>query len=244
MPSKLTIAIIIRSCCFWLLSVVVLPPYVILALLIAPLNPRLRHRIMMSAAYYFTFLLRYVGGINYTVSGLENLPTTPAILAGNHQSAWETVVLNCFLPPCVWIMKQEIFKIPFYGWAVRAMATIAIDRRNGENALAQVISQGQQRIKQGFWIIMFPEGTRLKPKQRKPFKYGCAKLALKLNVPIVPFAHNAGYYLPKKSFWLYPGQVSVVIGAPIYPQDNTQDPIVYTQQLQTWVEHTLNQIGS
>jgi 1-acyl-sn-glycerol-3-phosphate acyltransferase len=198
---------------------------------------------MISAARYFTFLLKYLGGIKYTVAGLQNIPKQPAIFAGNHQSAWETVVLNCFLPPCVWIMKKEIFKIPFYGWGVRAMSTIAIDRSRGEDAMSQVIKQGKERFKLGFWIIMFPEGTRIKPKLRKPYKHGCAKLALNLGVPVIPFAHNAGYCLPKNSLWLYPGVVSVVIGAPIYANEG-EDATAYTKRIQAWVNHEQELMGS
>lgn len=242
MKQKLTIGIIFRSILFWSLSVIVLPFYALLASLIMWLPPKTRHSMVMSAARYFTFLLKNIGRINYTVSGLENIPKEPAIFAGNHQSAWETVVLNCFLPPCVWIMKKEVFKIPLYGWGVRALSTIAIDRKNGENSMSQVISQGKQRFSLGFWIIMFPEGTRIKPKARKPFKHGAAKLALSLDVPVVPFAHNAGYFLPRNSFWLYPGCVSVVVGKPIYP-DNS-DAIEFTKKIESWVHQELEKIGS
>lgn len=240
--NKVTLAIVIRSVLFWTLSASSLPLYCILALFIAPLAPKTRHKIMMTAARYFTFLLQTIGRIQYRVTGLDNIPDQPAIFAGNHQSAWETVVLNCFLPPCVWIMKKEVFSIPFYGWGVRALSTIAIDRKKGEDALAQVIKQGKQRFGLGFWIIMFPEGTRIKPKARKPFKYGVAKLAQSLEVPVVPFAHNAGYCLPRNSFWLYPGTVEVVIGKPIYPEGN--DPVDYTQKIEKWVHNELDKMGS
>lgn len=242
MTNKLTPLVVVRSCLFWILSASVLPFYSIAALLIAKLPPLVRHRIIMSAARYYTFLFKYIGGINYQVSGVENLPHTPAIVAGNHQSAWETAAMNQFLPPCVWIMKKEIFKIPFYGWGVRALSTIAIDRTRGEDSLNQVISQGRQRFALGFWIIMFPEGTRVKPKVRKPFKLGCAKLALSLDVPIVPFAHNAGYCLPKNSFWIYPGTVSIVIGKPLYP--DSADAAAYTKKVEDWIHNTLTSIGS
>jgi 1-acyl-sn-glycerol-3-phosphate acyltransferase len=125
---------------------------------------------------------------------------------------------------------------------VRALSTIAIDRKKGEDSLAQVIRQGKQRFGIGFWIIMFPEGTRIKPKTRKPFKYGVAKLAQSLNVPIVPFAHNAGYCLPRNSFWLYPGNVDVIIGKPIYSDNDS--PVQYTEKIQTWVHAQLDTIGS
>lgn len=242
MKHKLTIGIVIRSIIFWILAAGVLPFYCILAGLIIPLSSRTRHRIMTTAPVYWDFLLQKIGGITYTVRGKENIPTDPAIFAGNHQSAWETVVLNRVLPPCVWIMKRELFKIPFFGWGLRGISAIAINRTKGEDSLNQVIEQGKQRFALGYWIIMFPEGTRLKPKSRKPFKYGAAKLAQSLDVPIVPFAHNAGYCLPRNSVWLYPGHIDVIIGKPIYP--DSDDPVKYTEKIQTWVHAQLNTIGS
>lgn len=241
--NKLTLSIIFRSGLFWLLSVLSLPVYnIVIILFIWPLPPQLRHRLVTTAAYYYVFLLKHVAGIKYNLVGLENLPNKPAIIASNHQSAWETVVFNCIFPPIVWIMKKEVLTIPFFGWGVRTLSPIAIDRKRGDNALAQVIQQGKKRIAMGFWICIFPEGTRVKPKKRKPFKYGTAKLALKLNVPIVPVAHNAGYCLPKNSFWLYPGTVSVIIGKPVYPQND--DAVLYTHIFENWITTQLEQIGS
>lgn len=243
MKCKLTPSIVIRSIAFWVLSASVLPFYAILALLIMKLKPQTRHMIIRSAAYYFTFLLVHVGRIKYKVVGLDNVDKSrPSIYVGNHQSAWETVALNCFLPPLVWIMKKEVFKIPFYGWAVRAMSTIAIDRSKGEDSLQQVITQGNNRFELGFSIAMFPEGTRVKPGVRKPFKYGVGKLALNLNVPVIPIAHNAGVCLPRNSFWLYPGTVDVVIGEAIYPDND--DPVLFTQKIEKWVYNELNKMGS
>lgn len=244
MKSKLTLVMMVRSIAFWVLAAGTLPYFCIQALIVAPLPPKIRHRFMIiTAGYYFCWLLRNVAGVKYTVSGLENIPQGPGILAGNHQSAWETMALNRFLPSCIWIMKKEILNIPFYGWGVRAMSTIAIDRSRGEDALSQVITQGKQRFMHGFWIIMFPEGTRVKPKSRKPFKHGCAKLAQRMNVPIVPFAHNAGYCLPKNSFWFYPGAVTVVIGKPLYPEAGEDAPAL-TKRLESWVYAELDKMGS
>lgn len=241
MKHKLTFSIIIRSTLFWFLCVIVLPFYSILALVIIKLHPRLRHRLILTAARYYNFLLKTVGGIKYTVTGAENIMLDkPAIYAGNHQSAWETMMLSATLPPCVWIMKREVFKIPLFGWAVAGMSTIAIDRSRGEDSLLQVIEQGKDRFALGFSIIMFPEGTRVRPTTRKPFKFGVGKLALSLDIPVVPIAHNSGYCLPKNSFWLYPGVVTVVIGKPIYP-DGT-NPVLFTEKIQAWVYAQLDEM--
>lgn len=242
MKNKLNFSVVVRSLFFWFSALLALPVYNVLLLFIFPLPIKLRHRLMISAAYYFNFLLKYVGKIRYRVSGLENIPNHPAILAANHQSNWETVAFNCIFPPSVWIMKREILKIPLFGWGIMAIAPIAINRSKGESALAQVIEQGCQRFKQGFWITVFPEGTRVKPKVRKPFKYGPAKLAISLKAAILPVAHNAGYFWPKSSFWLYPGTVTAIIGKPIYP--DSDDPVEYTQKVEKWIVQQLDKMGA
>lgn len=211
-------------------------------LFIWPLKARIRHRLVMSVTHYYLFLLTYVGGIKYNIQGSENLPESPAIIAGNHQSAWETVAFNSIFPSVVWIMKKELLAIPLFGWGLRAVSPIAIDRKQGEDALLQVIKQGKDRFAKGFWICAFPEGTRVLPKKRKPFKYGTAKLAISLNVPIVPVAHNAGYCLPKNSFWLYPGIVNIKIGKPIYAESN--DPVSFTKKVEAWIIGELDKMGA
>ena len=242
MKNKLTITIIIRSFLFWFLAVLSLPVYNVLTLFIWPLPVRMRHRIITSVTHYFTFLLKYIGNIKYKINGMENLPASPAIIAANHQSAWETVAFNVIFPPLVWIMKKEVLAIPLFGWGARMASPIAIDRKRGEDALAQVISQGKRRFAEGFWISVFPEGTRVKPKVRKPFKYGPAKLALSLDVPIIPVAHNAGYCLPKNGFWLYPGTVTIQVGKAIFGQN--RDPVLFTQEVEAWVVAELEKMGS
>lgn len=242
MTHKLNCLIIGRSCLFWLLAVLSLPLYNFLILFIWPLSRTWRHKLIMSVVYYYLFLLRYVAGIRYKVIGKEHIPTTPLIIVANHQSAWETICFNCIFPPLVWIMKKEVLKIPLFGWGARLASPIAIDRKRGESALQQVFEQGKDRFNQGFWICIFPEGTRVPPLQRKPYKHGAAKLALRLGVPLLPVAHNAGFCLPKNSFWLYPGEVRLVIGPPIHP-DN-KDPLAYTTKIETWINQQLTQMGS
>ena len=240
--NKLIPFIVIRSCIFWLLAVAALPVYNVVMLFIWPLNRQQKHRIINSSVRYFSFLLQHVAGVKHQVSGLENIPDKPALIVSNHQSAWETITFNCIFPPIVWIMKKEILSIPLFGWGARMCSPIAIDRSRGEDALVQVIEQGNERFRQGFWICIFPEGTRVKPKARKPFKYGAAKLAIKMEAPIIPVAHNAGYCLPKNSFWFYPGTVKVIIGKPIYPEEN--DPTELTKKIETWINTLLESIGS
>lgn len=242
MQNNLTPLVKIRSTLFWLTSLIILPIAPIVALIITPLPRRLRFKIIAKVANTYTFLMKVICGVKYKITGLENIPEGANIYAGNHQSAWETMALPGILPDFVWIMKKEVLSVPLFGWAVRAASAIPIDRSNGQDSMIQIIEKGKERTEIGFGITIFPEGTRSKPKERKEFKIGAARLALSLNKPIVPFAHNSGYFLKKNGFWLYPGTVEIVIGKPIYP-DN-EDPKQFTKKLEDWVYNELDKIGS
>lgn len=242
MQNKLTLFTIIRSILFWIAAILFLPVCPLLAIVIAPLPRVPRFKMIALCAYVYTFLLKIICGVKYRVKGLDNIPKGSNIYAGNHQSAWETMALPCILPAFVWVMKKEVLNVPLFGWAVRAASAIPIDRSKGKDSMAQIIEKGKERTDIGFGITIFPEGTRSRPKQRKEFKVGAARLALSLDKPIVPFAHNSGYYLKKGGFWIFPGIVDVVIGKPIYPEDT--DPQKYTKKLESWVYSELDKMGS
>lgn len=218
---KPTLSIKIRSTIMWLLLCSTMPLYNLLAFITLFLPIRLRHRIIITWGGIFLFLTKHICKTKYQVFGQENLLKGPVIFACNHQSTWETLALNSFLPPHVWIIKQELLKIPFFGWALRMVAPIAINRKNPTAASKQILLQSAQRIKHGFGILVYPEGTRVSPHVKNhPYKTGTARMALELKLPIIPIAHNAGYIMPRRSFWVYPGLVTVQICAPIYIHDN------------------------
>lgn len=178
------------------------------------------------------------------MTGLENLPNTCSILASNHQSTWETFAFSTFLPRHVWILKRELVRIPLFGVALNAAAPIAINRNNGKAALEQIAGQSIERIKCGFWILVFPEGTRVAPHVQKAYKTGIAKMALLLDVPIVPIAHNAGYVMPKRSFWIYPGHVTIRIGKAIDPAPEKNNPAQLTAIIKDAISHELDIVYS
>ena len=216
MKNKVNLSVALRSILFWATVGVVSVPYNMLAFLLIPLPVRIRHRIVISWAYIFAFFAKHINKINYTITGLENLIKGPAIIASNHQSIWETIVFTTLFPQHVWILKKEILKIPFFGWAIFTLSPIAIDRSKGSGAIQQILRQSINIIKNGFWILAFPEGTRVKPGNKQPFKIGVAKMAQALKLPIIPVSHNAGYAIPKSSFWLFPGKIDIVVDKPIY----------------------------
>jgi 1-acyl-sn-glycerol-3-phosphate acyltransferase len=134
----------------------------------------------------------------------------------NHQSAWETIALGVILPlPQTWVMKRELLRIPFFGWALALFEPIAIARASGQRALRQVLEAGSERIRRHHSVIIFPEGTRISPTETKRFGLGAARLAALTGAPVVPVAHNAGHYWPRRVLAKVPGTIEIVIGPPI-----------------------------
>lgn len=152
-------------------------------------------------------------GVTYEVEGLEHINTSGAVIVlSNHQSAWETLAFRCFLPPQTSLFKQSLLWVPFWGWAMATLKPIAIDRNNKTAALRKLISQGTEALKEGLWVIVFPEGTRMPADQLGMFGAGGAMLAQKSGYPVLPVALNAGKYWPRYSFIKYPGTIKVKIG--------------------------------
>ena len=220
MKNKLTLSIVWRSTLLWTILAMLALLYNILAipLLFSPV--KFRHKIISSWAYIFTFLCKHLCKVNHTIEGIENLVSGSAIIASNHQSAWETIAFVTIFPQHVWILKREILRLPIFGWAIATLSPIAINRAKGSAAVQQILTQSVGRIKKGFWILAFPEGTRVAPGVKAPFKIGVAKMAEALQLPIIPVAHNAGYRLARAAFWMYPGEIKVIIDKPIYPIEN------------------------
>lgn len=242
MKPKKTISVVLRSSIFWLIMGQFAIPYNLLAVTLYLLPVHIRHRIISSWAKVFTVLAKYLCKANYTIIGKENLITGPAIIASNHQSAWETLSFTTIFPQHVWILKRELLRMPFFGWTVATLSPIAIDRSRGAEAIHQILNQSVQRIKNGFWILVFPEGTRVAPNIIKPFKTGVSKVAQALNLPIIPVSHNAGYLMPRKSFWIYPGLITVVIDKPIYPKVNETIEAL-TERLESVIRHNLQPLN-
>lgn len=229
----LTLAIIIRSIIFWFIVAFSTIPYFLLTLLLIPSGLKFRHRMIMTWTRLFDIFAKLIGRVDYKIIGGENIPTTPVVIASNHQSMWETAVFNTIFPQHVWVLKRELLSVPFFGWSLRLLGPIAINRNNGFDAMIHILKQGHNRYKQGFSILAFPEGTRILPTEYKAYKLGTAKLAMSLRIPILPVAHNSGVYMPKNSFWVYPGTIEVTIGELMHPESS--DPNLYMQQVESWI---------
>ncbi len=183
-------------------------------------------------------------GIKPHFIGLENVPQEPCVILSKHQSAWETMVLQDIVPAgryCVFVLKQELLRIPLIGWGLAAMKMISIDRSAGKDALAQVVTQGRERLDQGYYVIIFPEGTRVAPGQKKRYKTGGAHLASTVGRKIVPVAHNAGELWPRQAFLKKPGTVTVSIG-PAFDATGMSEAEI-NRRTEAWIEGEMRRIS-
>ena len=225
---------ILRSTLFALALCLVTPPYAVFALLTAPLPRMTRYRLISGWSRLVIRLARWILGIEWRVEGRENLPSRPAVILAKHQSAWETMAFQLIFPPQVLVLKRELLWIPFFGWGLALMSPIAINRSRGMRALRTIARRGRERLAQGFWVVVFPEGTRVAPGSQRAYHPGGAWLASASGAPVVPVAHNAGLLWPRNAFLKRSGTVTVRIGPPIEAAD--RDPKTINDLAKTWIE--------
>lgn len=233
--------IAVRSCLFALFQTVITPLFAVISLFTFPFRPLVRYRIITTWSRLMVDAARILCGINYRVIGTENIPREPCIILANHQSAWETLAFQVIFPPQVWVVKRELLWIPFFGWGLAMLSPIAIDRSAGARALRQTLEQGRDRLRQGFSIVIFPEGTRVAPGTRGTYHPGGAWLAVKTAAPVLPVAHNAGEFWRRKAFLKYPGVITISIGAPIASRDTDAGRL--NAQVEHWIESEMQRIG-
>lgn len=185
--------------------------------------------------------LKWTCSVDYMVEGIENITASNAIILSKHQSSWETFGLQAIFPAQTWVLKRELLKIPIFGWALKAAGAIAIDRDAGKAALMQVISEGKDRLEKGYWVVVFPEGTRTAPGSRGKYNAGGAMLASRSGYPVVPVAHNAGSFWGR-GFTIRPGMIRVMIGKPILTADRKAGEI--NAEAEAWIEGRMEEMIS
>lgn len=151
-----------------------------------------------------------------------------------HESVWETIAELVLFPRQCWVLKRELMWVPFIGWALLSLKPIAIDRKAHGTALEQVVRQGKMRLAEGLWVMIFPEGTRVAPQQLRRYGMSGAILARDANKKIVPVAHNAGDFWPRRSFMKYPGTVQVIIGPPV--ETYGRAPAAINRDAKAWID--------
>ena len=184
--------------------------------------------------------LKFLCGVSWKVEGIENIPNTPCIVVSNHQGQWESFFLQTLFIPSTSIIKKELLLIPLFGWALRCMKPITLNRINRVSSLKKVIKKGVIKLKNGFSIILFPEGTRISPERGiQPFARSCGLLSVKSGFPVLPICHNSGKYWKNKKFIKSPGKVVLRIGEPILGRD----PKVITNDAYNWVKNNYEEIN-
>jgi 1-acyl-sn-glycerol-3-phosphate acyltransferase len=197
-----------------------------------------RHALVRLYAHCLLTMLRWCCGLTYSVEGSP--PPGCHVAFWKHSSSWETIAMMVVFPRQVWVLKRELTWIPVVGIGVLQMHAIAIDRKAGRSAVAQVVEQGRERLAEGDWVIIFPEGTRMAVGETRRYGMSGTLLAQETGSLIVPVAHNAGYYWPRRGLMKKPGNIRVVIGPPF--QAAGRDLRELNEEIQAWIEKTVHSL--
>ena len=214
----------------------------IIGTIFLPFSFLVRYRFINFYSILNLWVLKHLCQIDYRVEGKENIPDESCIIFSKHQSALETMMVQRIFPPLTFVVKRELLWLPFFGWGLRAIDPIAIDRKAGRKAILQIVNQGIERLKQGIWIVIFPEGTRSKPGTKIKYKMGGAILASKSEHKVVPVAHTAGEFWPKGFFSRQTGTIVMSIGPAIETKGKTPDQIM--QEAECWIETKMKEIST
>jgi len=229
--------IVIRSTIFYLgyLSSGIIASF--LACVIGPFL-RLENRLKLFSQWpkFANWFLHISCGIKVEVIGKENLPTEPCVIVSNHQGQWETYSMQYLFHPMCTLLKKELLYIPLWGWAMKMLNPIAINRNKPKEAILQTLEEGSDRLKKGMYVLLFPEGTRVKAGRVGKYARSSFELAKRNGVMVLPLCHNSGDCWPAHKFIKKPGKITLIIGEPFYVEDSKQS----ASDVKEWVEKKLN----
>jgi len=231
----------LRSSLFFIGQLITAPVFTLIALLAWPVHPILRNQLISGWARSMIWWLRVSCNVRHEISGMENIPDKPCIILAKHQSTWETFAFQAIFPTQVYVLKRELLWIPIFGWGLAMTSPIAINRASGRQALKQLVSKGQARLAQGLWVVIFPEGTRMRPHQQGKYHIGGAWLACQTKTPVLPVAHNAGHCWPK-GFIKQAGVIKLHIGPAIATADLKADAL--NLKVEHWIEAQMQVINA
>jgi len=234
--------LILRSLLFYIgqiISTILIAPIGIIAF---PLDFKKRYYLITRWAVFNLWWLKICCNVTYEIKGKDNIPGKPCIVMSKHQSAFETLALQQIFIPQVWILKKELLQIPIYGWGLASMQPIAINRDSTIKSFRQIADQGCERLQKGYWVIIFPEGTRVAPNKKKKYLPGGGMLAEKSGAQVVPVAHNAGRLWPRNSMIKKPGLITIKIGPVIESENKSAKKI--TDEVENWIEKEVGELPS
>ena len=234
--------LILRSLFFYIgqiTSTILIAPIGIIAF---PLDFKKRYYLITRWAVFNLWWLKICCNVRYQIEGKDNIPGKPCIVMSKHQSAFETLALQQIFIPQVWVLKKELLQIPIYGWGLASMQPIAINRDSTIKSFRQIADQGCDRLKKGYWVVIFPEGTRVAPNKKKKYLPGGGMLAEKSGAQVVPVAHNAGRLWPRNSMIKKPGLITIKIGPIIETKNKSAKEI--TDEVENWIEKEVGELSS
>lgn len=240
MPSKKysTIELFIRSLIFSIYSLTSMCLYSFLVVFAFFLPLSGRHRLIRIYLNAYVKMLEKICHISYQVEGLENIPANRVgVVLSKHQSAWETFFLPLVFHEPAIILKRELMWLPFFGWGLAASDPIAINRSDKSTAMQQILTKGKKCLDSGRWVLVFPEGTRVPYGQVGHYRLGGPRLAAATGYPVIPVAHNAGKFWPRRKFIKRPGVIKVVIGPAI--ETKGLEPEEVLKKTKGWIEETM-----
>ena len=185
---------------------------------------------------FTNWYLHLTCGIKVNVIGQENLPNSPCVIVSNHQGQWETFSMQYLFHPVCTLLKKELLYIPLWGWAMKMLHPIAINRGKPKEAIVQTLEEGSDRLERGLYVLLFPEGTRVKAGRVGKYARSGFELAKRNNVKILPLCHNSGDCWPAHKFIKKSGTINLHIGEPFFVQDSKES----AEEVQQWVERKLN----
>lgn len=231
----------LRSLLFALGYVIAVVVVSILGVLAWPLPFKFRFRVVTLLNRFVMVWIRLCCGIRFQIQGQYDASAGPYLVISKHASTWETMFLQYYFQPISTILKRELLNIPFFGWGLATLRPIAIDRGSPIKALKKVKQDGQQRLKDGTNVLVYPEGTRMPYGEKGSYARSGADIAKAAGVKIIPVAHNAGKYWPKGKFIKHPGTITVVIGEPIDTGDKTSKELML--DIEAWIENTIDSMS-
>lgn len=188
------------------------------------------------------FVAKYIGGIDYEIRGLENLPQKNGfIFASKHQSMWDTFAFQRITFQSAYVFKKELL-YTLAGIHLLKAGMVCIDRSKGTQALKTMTKKIKKLVKHNRNVVIFPEGTRSEfDRPPPPYKAGIAFLYTALDTPIIPVALNSGAFWPASSFKTHPGKITLSI---LPPMEKNLSKKAFLENLQTTIEEECTRINS